>query len=564
MKKYLSIGKSVLLAATLVVLNSCKDTWNEHYSFKETDSKYPVAKLSETLGEISGFDKFYQVLSTTRMCDRKGKPLNMTFMDLLDEDQFLTVWAPSNASLPDSLWQRYTARNKSNAEHFEIGEKFIKNHIARFKHSVGAGVDEKIYMMNGKTYDSKPDAIAGKAYHGDDLNIRCSNGILHCIDGYMDYLPNLYEYITSAPEYKDLIGDWFKGFTIEELDPSRSVSQGKNDNGEIVYIDSVMIESNILMRRYANIHAEDSTYAVVLPTPELWQTVFNRIKPSFKYAEKYLNNDSLQDFYAKTTMMSDMFFSLNPDVQHNLPDSVFSTLYSAQENKRDGKPYHVFSKPYDKTTGIFGSSKDSMRCSNGIIYFVDEWPYADSLTYVRTIKLEAETYTNLSGFSLRQYAVQIVGGDTLDNPVNVMRISMPGMAAWSAKIYIKNHLSGKYNVKMVVAPNSVDKMKNTLHPKITFDTPSTKDSVLVDSIEKVEIIDKRGRKSIIDSELLLVNSLEKLDTFDLGTVIFPYCNYDMNQARLAVTISSRVNELNSSIYSGEVWLDGIILTPVVE
>ena len=564
MKKYLSIGKSVLLACALVALNSCKDTWNEHYSFKETDSKYPVAKLSETLSDIEGFDKFCQVLSTTRMCDKKGKPLNMTYMDLLDEDQFLTVWAPSNASLPDSLWQRYTARNKSNAENQAVGEKFIMNHIARFKHSVGAGTDEKIYMMNGKTYNSKPEAIAGKAYHSDDMNIRCTNGVLHCIDGYMDYLPNLYEYLTTDPVYKELFGNWFSSFTREELDPTRSVSQGKNDLGETVYLDSVMIESNMLMRRYAYIHSEDSTYSVVMPTPELWNQVYNRIRPSFRYAEKYLNNDSLQDFYTLTTMMSDMFYNMNPKVQRHLPDSVFSTLYNASENKRDGKPYHVFKNPYDKQTGLFGKSIDSVRCSNGTVYIVNEWPFADSLTYVRTIKLEAESYNNLSGFSLRQNSVQIVGQDTLEKPVQVMRIAMPGMAAWTAKFWVGGHLSGKYSVKMVVAPNNVDKMPNTLHPKITFNTPTVLDSVLVDSIERQQIVDKRGKISWIENELLLENHIDRLDTFDLGIVNFPYCNYDMNSPRLAVTISSRVNELNSSKYSGELWLDGIILTPVVE
>lgn len=564
MKKYLSIGSSVLLGCVLIVLNSCKDTWNEHYSFKETDSKYPVAKLSETLSDIDGFDKFCQVLSTTRMCDKKGKPLNMTYMDLLDEDQFITVWAPSNSSLPDSLWQRYTARNKSNAEHQYVGERFIMNHIARFKHSVGAGTNEKVYMMNGKTYNSQPEAIAGKAYHSDDLNIRCSNGVLHCIDGYMEYLPNLYEYLTTDPQYKALFGDWFSSFTKEELDPSRSVSQGKNDLGETVYLDSVMIESNMLMRRFAYIHSEDSTYSVVMPTPELWSQVYNRIKPSFKYAEKYLNNDSLQDYYTLTTMMSDMFYNMNPKIQHNLPDSVFSTLYNASENRRDGKPYHVFKKPYDKQTGIFGKSIDSIPCSNGKIYIVDEWPFADTLTYVRTIKLEAESYTNLSGFSLRQQSVQIIGTDTLAKPVQVMRIAMPGMAAWSAKIWISNHLSGKYSVKMVVAPNLVDRMPNTLHPKITFNTPSVLDSVLVDSISRQQIVDRRGNISWVESELLLENNLTKLDTFDLGIVDFPYCNYDMNSPRLAVSIMSRVNELNSSKYSGELWLDGIILTPVVE
>ena len=88
--------KSVLLTAAVVVFASCNDTWKDHYSFKETESSHPVAKLAETLGSISGYENFLKALETTQMCDKYGRPQGITFMDLLSEDQFLTVWAPSN------------------------------------------------------------------------------------------------------------------------------------------------------------------------------------------------------------------------------------------------------------------------------------------------------------------------------------------------------------------------------------------------------------------------------------------------------------------------------------
>ena len=47
-------------------------------------------------------------------------------------------------------------------------------------------------------------------------------------------------------------------------------------------------------------------------------------------------------------------------------------------------------------------------------------------------------------------------------------------------------------------------------------------------------------------------------------VDLPISNYDMNQARLALTLTSGVNEANSTKYSAELWLDCIILEPVVE
>jgi len=562
MKKYFSISSSVLLALVLIAFGSCKDAWNEHYSFKETESKYPVAKLAETLSSIDGYEKFCEALSTTRMVDKKGKPINMTYMDLLDEDQFLTVWAPTNDA--DVDWALYTKRDKTDAEHKMVGEQFIMNHIARFKHSVGAGSSEKIKMMNGKAYSTDEEAIAGIDYQGDDKNIRCSNGVLHCIGGALKRLDNLYEFITTDPRYKPLFGDWFKSYTVEEIDPSRSVAQGVNENGEMVYVDSVMNEYNRLMSLYGRILSEDSDYVMVLPTPELWETVYNHIKPSFVYGEKYLNNDSLQRYYTTTTMMSDMFFSMNPKVQVYLPDSICSTLYSAYENRTEGKPYHIFGHPYDNT-GLFGSAVETVECSNGKIYIIDQWPFADTLTYIRTIKFEAENYTELDGFSLR--TVGMIGFDrehVTENTVQVMRISYPGVAAWNAKMYIRDHLSGKYNIKMVVAPNVVDNMPCYVHPVVKFDTPTQRDSVLIDSTTTITTKDSRGRITTVTQKYMVSGSMEYLDTFNLGTVVFPYSNYDMNQARLSIELTSGVNEKNNSKYTSELWLDGFILEPVVE
>ncbi|MBO6078804.1 MAG: hypothetical protein J6P66_08655 [Bacteroidaceae bacterium] len=560
MKRYFSISKSVLLAAALMVFGSCQDSWNEHYSFKETESKYPVAKLAETLHQVSGYGKFYDALRYTKMCDKNGFPLDETFLDLLMEDQFMTVFAPSDAA--DVDWALYTKKGKTDAEHKEVGEKFLKNHIARFKNSVTSDT-VKVTMLNGKIYSIMPTSIEGNAYHGDDLNLRCSNGVLHCIDGYLTYLPNLYEFITTDPTYKPILGDWYKSFTVKELDPYESVAGGLNENGEIWYVDSVTYESNILMSRYARIIAEDSTYAMVLPSPTLWDTVYNRIAKSFEYAEKALNNDSLQQFYTRTTMLTDLFFSLNPKVQRYLPDSVVSTLYSAAENRREGIAYHVFGHPY-ANDGIFGSASSTVKCSNGIIYIIDEWPFVDTLTYLRPIKLEAESITNLYGFIAKQQPVSVVGDDTLKNPIQVMRISQEGVKNWTAKVFLYDNLKGKYRVKFVFAPNTVDDMPCYIHPIVSYNMPDGTTETLIDSARVVKQEIAPGMFIEQKINFYMVNDMTKLDTIDIGVVDIPYCNYDMLQSKLSVTMVSGVNERNSEKYTSEVWLDCIILDPIVE
>lgn len=559
-------SRSVLLAAALMIFVSCKDTWNDHYSYK-TDSDNPVTKLSETIGNKEGYDKFYKALETTKICDKNGRPTNQSFLDLLSEDQFMTVWAPANSAIPDSLWAKYTASNKTAAQHKEVGEKFIKNHIARFKQLAGSNSKGKIYMLSGKTFATTATAMGGKPYHGNDKNIRCTNGVLHCIDGYLEFLPSIYEYLIDAPEYKDVLGDWFKSFTKEEIDVSRSIASGIDDMGRTVYVDSVMIESNALMTHFGRIHTEDSTYALVIPTREVWINEFNRIKDYYLYDESELNNDSLQQYYTRTTMMTDMFFNMNPVVQRYLPDSVFSTQYKVAENKREKLPYHIFAQPYNKTNGIFGSCIDSIECSNGTIYVTDKWPFIDSLTFLRSIKLEAENYSGLSSnIRPQQQTVTVAGRDTLESPIQVMRI-ISGNKSWSAVFYLSNHLRGKYAIKAVVAPDVSmgfeKRMPNYIHPKITF-TTNTETTVLSDSsvIQMVEYRPGRFREQSVP--YYAINDTSRLDTLDFGVVDLPISNYDMNQARLALTLTSGVNEANSTKYSAELWLDCIILEPVVE
>ncbi|MBR5707173.1 MAG: hypothetical protein IKX55_06340 [Bacteroidaceae bacterium] len=561
MKKYISISKYVLLAAALFVFGSCQDTWKDHYSFKETESKYPVAKIAETLDGINGFGNFYEALRTTKMCDKRGVPQNMTFLDLLMEDQFITVWAPSDASITD--WSDYINKNKTDAEHYEVGEKFIKNHIARFKHSVGSD-SIIVNMLNGKKYTIMPEGISGQAYHGDDINIRCSNGVLHCIDGKLDFLPNIYSYLTTAPDYKTRLGDWFKSFTVAELDLTESVPGGLNENGEIWYVDSVTYDYSSLMSYYGRIVSEDSNYVLVLPTPEVWDQVYDRISKSFVYAEKSADNDSLQQYYTRTTMLTDLFFNMNKKIQRYLPDSVVSTLYSAAENRQEGKPYHVFGHPY-APNGLFGGAIETIECSNGKVYIIDNWPFADSLTYLRTLRQEAEDIPNLIGFQVKSQPLSIVGKDTLDKPIQVMRISQEGVKDWTLNIDIYDNLKGKYRLSIVLAPNTYDDMPNYVHPVVKYNLPDSKDPAVLADSTTTYVIEIPGWDPIVqDVPYCLVNDMTKLDTLEVGVIDIPYCNYDMPKSKLYLTLSSEVNELNSELYSSEIWLDAIILEPIVE
>lgn len=565
MKKYSGFSaKTVLLIASVTVLVSCNDSWKEHYSYK-TDSSYPVDKIDVTLEGIEGYENFYAALENTYLYDKDGNRYkdNQTFLDLLNQDQFITVWAPSNESVSKDQWKIYMDPNKSDSLNYEVGEKFLKMHIARFKHTVGDVDTSKVFMLNGKPVVSTPAAMGGQPYHGTDKNIRCLNGVLHCLDGNIKFLPNIYEYITTSPDYRDILGDWYKSYTKEEVDQANSIASGIDENGEKIWIDAVIIESSILMREYGFINSEDSTYNFLLPERNLWIEQYNRIKDYFVYNESKTNNDSLQKFYTYCAMMTDMCFNMNGKIQRHYPDSVFSTPYNSSENRREKKPYHVFAYPEDAVNGVFGSAQQEIECSNGKIFIINKWPFADTLTFLRDIKLEAEDYRDLpSLFAVAQRSVNKIGRDTLKQAVRVMRIlSAGGENYWDngARFYIKDNLKGKYSIKVIVSPNTEEDNKPCLfHPIVLYAGEKLYDSTITywDTVA--------GMAIPITEEYLLSGSSTKIDTLEIAVVDIPYSAYDMKSSPLAVELYSRVNTSSTETYSGEIWLDGIVLEPVVE
>ena len=145
-----------------------------------------------------------------------------------------------------------------------------------------------------------------------------------------------------------------------------------------------------------------------------------------------------------------------------------------------------------------------------------------------------------------------------------MRISYStGELSWNARFNIQGNLKGKYKIQAVILPNQDEDNKPIrLHPSVQFNGESILDSTWIEW----DYFDYGGGRDSVSQvmEYYIVNDPSKVDTLEIGVVDLPYCAYDMNTAPLSVTLSSRVNTNNVDIYTSELWLDGIILEPVVE
>jgi hypothetical protein len=569
----------VLIVAS-VVLSSCEsDVWKDHYSYK-TDNGESVSTLGATieeLGKNGNLDAQYfaQTLQNTYVYNGKNKTL-VTYWDLLTDDQYFTVWLPTN--IDETVWQNtYAKRNKSPEENIEVGRDFILNHVARFKHSVGTRTYERVKMMNDKSYTADHE----KTFHTvgyNRTNIRCTNGLLHILNGTVPYSPNIYDYLTGNTVYKSannkeyrydtLFGKWFASYTVKTIDPNKSVPGEINmETGEKEWLDSVVITSNELMTKYKSfINVEDSSYAVVLPSPQLWSSVFDSVKGYFQYVSGYniVGNDTipiisdddadLQAYWTRVSMLTDAFFNLK--IQKNKGrDSVTSTLFK-KNDEQDGYPYHIYRNPYG-SGGLFHKDlcDDSVICSNGNIYIRNKWPYTDSVFH-KTIKLEAESLVYSSEYkkaSPKNILYEVNGKKT---NVRVMQLEKNGVG-YVLDFEIPDNLKGQYKLKLVFFANTgSDNPVTLVHPSVQYVVGDKYETVIDEKI-------KVGKKKY-DKTYEIGSNLQKPDTIVVGPFTLRDCSYKNNSPKAVVKIKSALDNSNYTKYSHEMWLDCIMLEPVFE
>lgn len=552
------------LIVASVVLSSCEsDLWKDHYSYK-SDSGKPVTTLGNTIegmGKDGNKDAyyFYETLKNTYIYENNKKTL-VRYSDLLTDDQFFTIWLPTGIS--EVEWQKYAKKNKTDEENLEVGRDFILNHVARFSHSVGTKSYDQIKMMNDKSYTADGQkSFHAVGYKESKVNIRCTNGLLHILNGYIPYSPNIYDYLTGNTVYKSAIGEeyrydtlfgkWFAGFTVETIDKNKSVEGEINmETGEKEWIDKVVIRSSEMMNKYGFIDVEDSMYAVVLPTPALWKTMYDSLGNYYVYSDDETYGDSLHRFWTNSCLITDAFFNIKVQ-KKKAKDSVTSTLFSKVERMTEKYPYHVFYKPYD-AGGLFADRVDSVVCSNGIIYIRDSWPYSDKV-FRRTVKLEAEDVVYSGDFSKASPRNIRYTENGVSKTARVMMLDKKG--AFEPDFEIPDNLKGEYYIKIVFFPKSgTSKPGTQVHPVVSYVVGDNYE-VLVD--EKV----KKNRRTV-DKVYDIATDISKPDTLTLGPVVLPDCNYKTKSPKLKVTIKSAVE--NENVFSKEMWIDCLMLDPVFQ
>ncbi|MCR5395215.1 MAG: fasciclin domain-containing protein [Bacteroidales bacterium] len=582
------IRTGLLATALSACLTACNDEWDEHYG-KTADAPYGTASLYEVLSEQPELSDFCRVLQKAKVFSNY-RQTDVTYATLLGTDQFFTVWAPVNGTFNcDSLLALCdTSEGDSLVE-----LHFVKNHVARYSHSID-GTEQQVYMLNGKTLPQDASTFNGIDVH--QSNIAARNGLVHIIDRTSPYYHNIYEALVGQSRYQH-IGQFLRSYQIDKLDEASSLAKEIVD-GKTVYIDSVFYSSNILLSRnmYGVINSEDSTYWMLVPEKELWDSLYAEAYTYFNYAG-VAKPDSLRNLYAHYALMQDLVY--NPNVQYYPERMMHSTPWtnsvSSISELEEIYEHHCYFDAYGEG-GIFNPATwcGQQQCSNGYIYNLDRWPFEKEHLYFYPLKYDVETQnmTYDEGVKNKKLTVDIVTVN--DSRVHDAYISVTPATQtdpYYVECEVPEVLSGTYDVYVVFLPRSVNSAlpftdettagKRNRRPakfyaEITYRgtdgesyTVNSRTRYKIDETDPAYYVKGGSSDSFLfdcnlnpnTSSCAFVNDPFEVDSVKLCTFTFPTCSYGLDEATTRLKIKNAISNRETNKYWGVWFIDRVILMP---
>ena len=474
MNKIKYIGMA-MMAAGMLAATSCTDF--SDYNEARTDAQ---ATGNQTLWE--NIRQNSQLSEFAALIQKSG------FDKALSQTQYYTVWAPLNGTFDVASLQQLD----NNA----LLQQFVYNHVAAYGHNASGALNERVHMLNGKSYDFTG---AGSYTFGgvgiSQANQPSNNGVMHIMNGATVYHPNLYDFLTdnqlSAGKGIDSLRAYFQKYEYAYLDENASVV-GPIVNGVQTYIDSVMVKVNSLTSTLnAKLEQEDSSYTFLMPTNDVWTKSYDRIKGYFNYVKKteaqtfiesgqkvtidkttYEIDDVpyLKDSLVKRALIRNLVFSNNDDYNKFMESGAIApddTLRTTLGNK--------LSNPGDILSPQF--LREKVQMSNGFGRIVDSlaiYPW--------------ESYAPDNSFSARNNLARVGTGNTHNMNVvlkgydgyefakegslrYVWAEPNGGFAKPEVNIFLPNLLSTTYDFYCVFVPEQFDNagLESYLPNRVIFD-----------------------------------------------------------------------------------------------
>lgn len=551
MKVNIKTNIALFCGAFLAVTTAGCSDWDDHYEGGSDGNTAATATLWQNISSKSELSQFAELV-------KKGG-----YDELLNTSQTYTVWAPSNGSFNyDELLNTTDTR---------LRHEFLSNHIARSNYLASGDVRKKVMLLNEKfkTFNGNGQYTMG-GVSVDEANLPNINGTLHVIDGKLSFMSNIYEYLTDENNGLDSISDYYKHYEVKILDTENSV-QGPTVNGEITYLDSVIIESNRLFSSYigrAYINEEDSNYTMLLPTNKAWNEGLAKVKSYFNYIPRMwvatydanatqgreqitLNDVYMKDSLSHYNMINNLIFNNN----------IYGNGTWLTGN---GMPTGIDSLVTTSRNVIYGKAADDIfvgaqkvEMSNGYGWVTDSLRIKPWYAWCQPIKLEGESSgrraaTKNSG-TVRTINLNTTGKNpNIEGAVSDNRYLEISPEATYANpevyYYLPNILSTTYNVYAVIVPNNIrNSSTKPLPNKLKLEIGYTE----ADGSLKTKSFDGT-----------LTNDTSKIDTISFGSIDFPVSYSGLNYSPyLRLRSFATRSDISGKKADNTLRIDCILLVP---
>ncbi len=578
------LGSTVVAMAAFAFLASCSD---DHFDIDPEVAGRQT--LWESIKSRENLSQYADILSRTKYSKNENTKTVQSYADLLSNDQTFTIWAPQNGTFDYDYYSNLLSTGKQE-DAFKVEKELIRNNMTRFSHVMTGGEQLELDLFNSKTavFDCSKGTIKNQTIV--TPNIGATNGVLHIIDGPVEYQPNVYEYMATRSDL-DSLNTYIKAYEKYEFDESSS-TQGPTVEGQITWVDSVTYLSNDYL--YGTLRAflnrEDSLYAMIMPTNKAWSEALERTKKFYNYKSSYVQTvvkvdaDGNENTTSVTTTLSDEVRDSMTNLYSKnaiIGDYVFNARY------QHGHTYEDFNKAgacdslvntinrvfYDPTSASLFDGQEPIEVSNGYVYVVDNFNLKAEDGWGEPLEYQAEnfnfqdSYTGCTPTELslkRELYVEDSLGNEVDSIVEVklLRTLQTSSAANpSITFKIPNTLSCKYDIYVLMAYNLEANLPNKFRAQISYHTAEeNKSSMENQNLTVPEGTAGEGRDfenrppRIENGQLVYVDSILVAKDFE-----FPVCYYGLNDAYATLRLNSYVTSRQTSQYSREMWIDQIVL-----
>lgn len=562
-----------MMAAALLTATSCSDfdDYNEAQINTEQSANLTLWENIEQNSQLSQFKE---------LIEKAG------FADELKGSHYYTVWAPLNNTFDKAAYDTLSKE--------EIMARFVYNHVADYNHPISGDVINKVFTLNRKTYNFVGNG-GSFTFAGVQLaqaNIPSANGLIHTMNGAVEFYFNIYDYIMSL-QTTDSIGSYFAKYETRELDKVNSV-QGPMVNGLQTYVDSVMIIDNSLIRRLrADLQHEDSSYTILLPTNNAWNSSYERINKYYKFIKNTIcqdlraegnssskiatmntgdiNNTLLVDSITKSYIVDGLVYSNND--WYNMPltgQRPFLPVDSIRTTTRD-----KLSNPQEIIAQTIG---EPIKMSNGWVRHIDSLAFYSWEAYAPEMDIMPANYAGmvLSAASKRTINVKFSDdnfvnkfGDFTETGGNLYFYNIEPSGPKTKPelhMYLPGARSIKYKFYAVFVPGAIigeDNRPNQVNFTLNYCDANGK-------LQKYNFSSDLKHDNP-KSQKPFVNDTSKVDTMYIGDFEFPVSYANLPPATNGrdvmpdIKISSPMSVFSSSLlatYTRSLRIAAIIMKPV--